>query len=233
MFSTDNLPLNVPDRTLALTYDDGPGPRSIAIAEFLSEHGIRATFFVVGKHVREHRDVVSGVKKLGHLIANHTDTHQFLSKLVPEPDKLTLEVMGADREIQEFIGEGPFLLRAPGGEWCAGAAEILNRTEGLRKYYGPFNWDIEFGDYEIGSPRNLKPGNPLYTLEQCQENYLQGIRTRRCGVVLLHDWSADSGDRGAELRRKNRTLELTKWLIPRLSDFRFVALDEISPIRAN
>ena len=57
----------LPSKTLCLTYDDGPGetagtgpgPRTLAIAECLARYGVRATFFVCGKHV-EH--VNAGVK---------------------------------------------------------------------------------------------------------------------------------------------------------------------------
>ena len=227
MFASHVFPLKLSEKTLALTYDDGPGPRTVEIAEFLHDRGIRATFFVVGKHVRLNRDCVRRVRELGHLIGNHTDTHQSLPRLVSEPDKLTREVIEAHREIQEFVGEGPFLLRPPFGEWSADVAAVLNNGDGLKRYFGPINWNIEYGDYEIGLPRDLTWGNTLYTLEECQQNYLQGIRKKRAGVVLFHDWSADTGEKGELLRRNNQTLELTKWLVARLDDFRFVALDEI------
>ena len=102
----------------------------------------------------------------------------------------------------------------------------MSQNAELQRYFGQVNWDIQFGDYEIGSPwREF----PLYTLELSQELHLEGIRKAGQGVVLLHDWLADPPQpRGEELRRKNRTLELTKWLIPRLTDdFQFVTLDQI------
>ncbi len=45
--------------------------------------------------------------------------------------------------------------------------------------------------------------------------------------MLLHDWCANDGDEGDTLRRNNRTLELTKRLIPQLRDFQFVSLNQI------
>lgn len=199
---------------------------TLELAEFLSQNNIPATFFVVGKHVRENREVVEKVAKLGHLIGNHTDTHPSLVKPPIDADELTREVVAADREIQELVGTRKFFLRTPGGEPLRGFADALSQNAELQRYFGQVNWDIQFGDYEIGSPwREF----PLYTLELSQELHLEGIRKARQGVVLLHDWSADPPQpRGEELRRKNRTLELTKWLIPRLTDdFQFVALDQI------
>ncbi len=227
MFSSGTVRFEFPDRTLALTYDDGPGPQTLEIAKFLHDQDIRATFFVVGKHVRERREVVRDVANLGHLIGNHTDTHTPFRYLESDPERGIQEVTDADREIQEFVGDRSFFLRAPGGEWFSSFAEALNSYDDLRKYNGPINWDIDCADYEIGSPRHRQPGTPLYTLEKCQQCYLETIRQRGRGIVLLHDWSADAGEVGDQLRSNNRTPELTRSLVPLLNDFSFVALDEL------
>lgn len=225
--SSDRLPFEFPDKTLALTYDDGPGPHTLEIAEFLHDRDIPATFFVVGKHVCARREIVGKIASLGHLVGNHTDTHTPLPEFASEPEKLAKEVIDADREIQQFVGDRTFFLRTPGGCWDSGFAEALNRHTELDKYFGPVNWDIAHGDYEIGSPRPLKSANPLYTFEECRQNYLQDIRRKGRGIVLLHDWSADAGELGEELRSKNRTLELTKSVVPFLTDFDFLALDGV------
>lgn len=227
LLDSDTLPFEFPEHTLALTYDDGPGAHTLEIAEFLHEQGIAATFFVVGKHVRERPEILRKVAQLGHLIGNHTDTHTPLQQLKSQPERILKEVMDADREIQEFIGDRAFFLRAPGGDWPEGSANALNRHAELHKYRGPVKWDIAHGDYEIGSPRPLRSQNPLYTFEECLRNYLQHIQRDRRGIVLLHDWSADPEPLGKELQSKNRTLELTKALIPPLTGLKFVSLDEV------
>jgi hypothetical protein len=50
------------------------------------------------------------------------------------------------------------------------------------------NWDIQFGDYEIGSPWCEFP---VHTLELCERKHFEGILDAGHGVLLLHDWSAD------------------------------------------
>jgi len=55
----DSLPVpDLPDKTIALTCDDGPGPNTVRIADFLRNSGVPATFFVVGKHVQAMREIV-------------------------------------------------------------------------------------------------------------------------------------------------------------------------------
>src|SRR4051812_46293731 len=41
----------LPDHTLALTFDDGPGPRTKELADYLATEGVKATFFINGNHV--------------------------------------------------------------------------------------------------------------------------------------------------------------------------------------
>ncbi len=58
----DSLPIG----TFVLTYDDGPGPNTQPIAEYLSSMGIAATFFVVGEFAERQPGVLTRVRALGH-----------------------------------------------------------------------------------------------------------------------------------------------------------------------
>ena len=40
------------DKELSLTLDDGPGPRTVELAEWLAENNVPATFFMVGKNAK-------------------------------------------------------------------------------------------------------------------------------------------------------------------------------------
>ena len=42
----------LPPHCVALTFDDGPGPRSAELARLLRDEGVPATFFVLGESVR-------------------------------------------------------------------------------------------------------------------------------------------------------------------------------------
>ncbi len=149
MFSREGLWAPHAAKTLALTYDDGPGPRTIEIAEYLSTQRIRATFFVAGKCLRERPDVIRKVVSLGHAIGNHTYSHETLPNLVSQPERLIEEVLACDREIQELISTGRYMFRAPGGAWHPQVADVLNGNNELRKYVGPVNWDIDRADYDV------------------------------------------------------------------------------------
>src|SRR5947207_1285636 len=66
-------------KRVAITFDDGPDPlytaRALAI---LRRHGVKATFFLEGKNVLEHPELVRQIVLEGHAIGNHTFSHPHL-----------------------------------------------------------------------------------------------------------------------------------------------------------
>jgi peptidoglycan/xylan/chitin deacetylase (PgdA/CDA1 family) len=61
---------------LTLTFDNGPDPDATPLAlDTLAHHNIRATFFVIGKNLSEHRALGERAATEGHWIGNHTFTH--------------------------------------------------------------------------------------------------------------------------------------------------------------
>ena len=66
-------------KQIALTYDDGPNdPHTFKLLEVLARHEVHATFFMIGRYVRQRPDIVLDVSRAGHVIANHTLTHPLL-----------------------------------------------------------------------------------------------------------------------------------------------------------
>ena len=68
--------MNRNERSVYLTFDDGPIPESTPfILQTLKEFGIHATFFMVGDNVRKYPEVFRQVVEAGHRIGNHTFNH--------------------------------------------------------------------------------------------------------------------------------------------------------------
>src|ERR1700747_1357248 len=67
-------------RKLALTYDDGPNdPDTLLLLDVLAKHNVKATFFLIGKHVQQRPDIVQRIIAAGHMIGNHTYDHPNLA----------------------------------------------------------------------------------------------------------------------------------------------------------
>lgn len=59
-----------------LTFDDGPNPAiTPKVLDILKEENVKATFFVIGKLVDSHPEIVKRAYEEGHYIANHGYSH--------------------------------------------------------------------------------------------------------------------------------------------------------------
>jgi poly-beta-1,6 N-acetyl-D-glucosamine synthase len=71
---------NLPDKTVALTFDDGPDPRwTPQILDVLRREQVPATFFDVGTRIAAHPDLVRRELAEGHEVGNHTFAHNSLT----------------------------------------------------------------------------------------------------------------------------------------------------------
>lgn len=100
---------------VALTFDDGPLPGSTdRVLDTLGEAGVRAAFFVIGRHVRQFPDLVRRMHDEGHLVANHSHRHLHTGMFGRER-YWTAELTRADDAIEEVIGRRPAIFRPPMG----------------------------------------------------------------------------------------------------------------------
>jgi len=198
--------------TIALTFDDGPNPAATpALLDLLDAHDARATFFLIGRHVRAFPALAREVAARGHAIGNHTETHPNLIFLPAQ--KLREELERCREAIASATGRElrwmrpPFGFRGPqlGGVVCA------------LGYSGVAMWSKWAWDWKP------QPAEPV----------IRRLRRVSGGdIVLLHD-----GDhRVLEGDRRHTIAALEHWL-PRWKDagMRFVTLDgsaATSPVNA-
>jgi peptidoglycan/xylan/chitin deacetylase (PgdA/CDA1 family) len=222
---------DLPPRALCLTYDDGPGRDTKALGEYLHGERIAATFFVIGRHAKGRAALLRRLRAWGHLIGNHTYSHPGLVAMALAGGDVADEIARTDTLIHDG---GVTLFRAPYGNWrekeapdrdedrpVSIVANILNRSGLFEHYVGPVNWDINGTDYDFWRRGACA--------EECAAAYLEKIEHIGRGIVLMHDSSDEE-----PLRRNNRTLEVTRRIVPVLKErgYRFVRLDQVPQVRA-
>ena len=103
-FKEKFLSLSKSEQKIAyLTFDDGPTLKATPkILDILKEEDVVATFFVVGKHVKENPELVKRAYDEGHFVANHGYNHNN-SKLYKNDDSFINEIKNTDIEIGNAI----------------------------------------------------------------------------------------------------------------------------------
>jgi len=104
----DSLPIG----TFVLTYDDGPGPNTQPIAEYLSSMGIAATFFVVGEFAERQPRVLTRLRALGHRLSPRSMFMENLRQIAAHCDRAA--AAGSDEAVfaPAFAGAAAAGLRA-------------------------------------------------------------------------------------------------------------------------
>ncbi|WP_189328932.1 bifunctional polysaccharide deacetylase/glycosyltransferase family 2 protein [Actinoplanes ianthinogenes] len=81
----------LPDRTIALTFDDGPDPIwTPKVLQVLRENDAHGTFFVVGSQVARHPALTKDIVADGNELGLHTFTHANMQLLAPWRRRLEL-----------------------------------------------------------------------------------------------------------------------------------------------
>jgi peptidoglycan/xylan/chitin deacetylase (PgdA/CDA1 family) len=122
------------EHSVYLTFDDGPIPESTPfILDTLREHGVKATFFMVGENVKRYPELYQRIVDEGHSVGNHTYNHMgslrhYVATYVKNTEKAN-----------ELIHSN--LFRPPHGWMWLGAYNLL------RKRYKIVMWDLVTRDY--------------------------------------------------------------------------------------
>ncbi|WP_227869892.1 polysaccharide deacetylase family protein [Streptomyces otsuchiensis] len=163
--------LDVPGRRIALTFDDGPHPEHTPqVLRVLRQHGVTATFFVIGENAERHPDLLRAVADEGHLVANHSWTHPQLTRLSRTAVR---EELGRTSDLlASALGAAPRWARAPYGAWDRASLGICADLGMV-----PLGWSIDTNDWAA-------PG-----VGAISTAVLDGAHSG--AVVLVHDGGGD------------------------------------------
>ena len=99
---------------VALTFDDGPDPQvTPRVLDLLDRHGVKATFFVIGRKAEAHPELIREILARGHALGNHSQTHPpFL--MLQGKRAIAREVASAQAALRR-LGAVPLAFRPPVG----------------------------------------------------------------------------------------------------------------------
>jgi peptidoglycan/xylan/chitin deacetylase (PgdA/CDA1 family) len=192
----------------ALTYDDGPNdPCTLQLLDVLAQHQVRATFFLIGRFVRQRPDIVRAIHAAGHLIGNHTMTHPVL--LFQSPSRVLEELKSCNTAIEDALGGPVRYFRPPHG---ARRPDVLRAARGLG--LTPVLWNTMGYDW--------KPTTPAAVLSNLQKGIRRNQKRGAGSNLLLHD-----GGQAGIGQDRSHTVAATASLLSSVKDtgIRFVTVD--------
>ena len=128
-------------KTVALTFDDGPGASTAQIMAILRDADVTATFFNIGVNATVRPDLVRAEAQEGFLLGNHTWSHPQLTTLsesaqAQEMDRATAEQIS-------LVGSRPCFFRPPYGSYNS-TTLTLAAERGMAAY----NWSVDTEDWK-------------------------------------------------------------------------------------
>ena len=174
---------NTSDKFVALTFDDGPHPvDDAALLDVLDKHGVKATFFLLGKHMQAFRRNAEEISKRGHEIGNHSFSHNWSVTFPLSQSAIEQEILETNKIIKEITGISPSYFRPPRLVQGKKIARVLKEHKMQSVIASAFTLDF----FRQDDPQAI----------------FKGIKTmiRPGCIIVLHSGHADHGKREQERR---------------------------------
>jgi peptidoglycan-N-acetylglucosamine deacetylase len=177
------------ERTLYLTFDDGPHPVGTnALLNVLSRNSAPATFFLIGENARRFPELVRRIVDAGHAVGNHSQTH--VNGWKASRIATLRDYIHGSRTLAEITGRVPNRLRPPFGKITKAVARW-----GIRHRQRVTLWDVMPPDFD-----------PRSTVQSLSRSLQRGVRPG--SIVCLHDNNVSA----------TRTPQVLERCLPRLRE---------------
>jgi len=151
------------EKIIYITFDDGPCPDSTEfILTCLREYRARATFFCLGKNVRDYPGLYRKIIDDGHSVGNHTFSHKNCWKTTNKA------------YIDDIVDAGKYidsrLFRPPYGKLTRFISKALREELG----FSVIMWDVLSADFDTS-----------ISAEKCYDNVVKNVRPG--SIIVFHD----------------------------------------------
>lgn len=153
--------MNPGQKVIYLTFDDGPTPGiTDSLLQILERENVQATFFCLGRQVKDHPELFQKIKKAGHQLGHHSFSH---------PNGWNTD----DRTYMEDVEYaaaliGGNLFRPPYGKLQ------VNQLRYVSSKYRVVMWSLMPGDFD-----------PERSADKCLKIALD--KSRNGDIVVFHD----------------------------------------------
>ena len=184
------------DRTVYLTFDDGPSSLTGPLLDVLDRYQVKATFFVVGVNDKNETSDLKEIVQRGHAIGVHSWTHNY-HQIYASADAFFADYDKMHQTIFDATGVDTKICRFPGG-----SINGFNKKSRAAIFKGMKQRGIVYFDWNAGGgdAGGAKTSDAIYN------NAMQGVRAHHVSVVLFHNTAA----KGATLHQVPRFISTLK-----------------------
>lgn len=165
-----------PGKTVALTFDDGPGPTTMPLLDILQRTGVPATFFNLGGNQAARPAAVRAEATLQAAFGNHTWDHPRMPTLSAATQAAEMDRTSAEQV--SLVGPAPCLFRPPYGEFNATTVALARQRR-----MTVWNWSVDTEDWKAGTSTAASWVNRIVTRAQAGGS-------QQHPVVLMHNTAA-------------------------------------------
>lgn len=164
-------------KTVALTFDDGPGKTTPRILRILRRYHVPATFFNVGQNMPVRPWLVRRESSLGFLLGNHTWNHPNMAKLPASRQAAELNRVSAEQ--WKLTRTVPCVFRPPYGDYDATTLRLAQRRR-----MAVWLWSVDTEDWKAAGSASAYWVNRIVRLAEKEGGALPNP------VVLMHNTPA-------------------------------------------
>jgi peptidoglycan-N-acetylglucosamine deacetylase len=161
-------------KTVALTFDDGPGKTTARILRILRRDHVPATFFNVGRNMTVRPWLVRRESRQGFLLGNHTWNHPNMAKLSRSQQAAEMDRMTAEQ--RNLTGTVPCVFRPPFGDYNGITLRIAQRRR-----MAVWLWSVDTEDWKARGSASAHWVNRIVHLAEREGGALAHP------VVLMHN----------------------------------------------
>ncbi len=174
-------PLNATERksnTVYLTFDDGPSERTDSILKTLSDEGVKATFFVIGRTAEADKERMKKIVADGHTLGMHSYSHNY-TKIYASVEDYLADMYQLFTLIRDTTGTTPEVFRFPGGSINSYDHGVYQEiiAEMLRRGFVPYDWNVS----------SLDATGQSISVSQMVDTVANGVSRHTRSIVLMHD----------------------------------------------
>ena len=164
-------------KTVALTFDDGPGKTTATILRILRNYKVRATFFNLGENMSARPALVRGEASDGFVLGSHTWNHPDLTKLTRRQQAAEIDRTSAEQA--KLTGTSPCVFRPPYGTYNSTTLSVT-RYRRLTVWL----WSVDTEDWKAAGSSSAYWVHRIIRLAEQEGGQL------RHPVVLMHNQPA-------------------------------------------